>query len=70
MQAILGASLKGRVLGPFWSENGYTLCPFWSGIRYGFLLAATGAYERSYRFNSKWITIKYMKFVDSKRALI
>ena len=20
----------------FWSENGYTLCPFWSGIGYGF----------------------------------
>ena len=19
-----------------WSENGYTFCPFWSGIRYGF----------------------------------
>ena len=37
MQAILGAALTGRVLGPFWSENGYTLCPFWSGIRYGFL---------------------------------
>ena len=25
------------VFAPFWSENGYTLCPFWSGIgRYGF----------------------------------
>ena len=21
---------------PFWSENGYTLCPFWSGIGCGF----------------------------------
>ena len=21
---------------PFWSENGYTLCPFWSGIGLGF----------------------------------
>ena len=20
----------------FWSENGYTICPFWSGIEYGF----------------------------------
>ena len=27
---------KGRVSTPFWSENGYRLCPFWSGIRYGF----------------------------------
>ena len=24
---------KGRVFGPFWSEN---TCPFWSGIGYGF----------------------------------
>ena len=24
------------VFGTFWSENGYTLCPFWSGIGYGF----------------------------------
>ena len=21
---------------PFWSESGYTLSPFWSGIEYGF----------------------------------
>ena len=27
---------KGMVLGPFWSENGYTLCPFLSGIGYSF----------------------------------
>ena len=26
---------KGRVFAPFWSENGYRLCPFWLGIRYG-----------------------------------
>ena len=26
---------KGGVFAPFWSENGYRLCPFWSGIRYG-----------------------------------
>ena len=26
----------GTVFGPFWSENQYTLCPFWSGVRYGF----------------------------------
>ena len=24
-----------RVFGPFRSENGYTLCPFWSRIGYG-----------------------------------
>ena len=31
-----GGGLLGRVLGPFWSENGYRLCSFWPGIRYGF----------------------------------
>ena len=24
------------VLVPLWSKNGYRLCPFWSGIGYGF----------------------------------
>ena len=28
---------SGRVFALFWSENEYTLCPFWSAIRYGFL---------------------------------
>ena len=32
----VSAAPKGRVFVPFWSENGYTLCPFWSGIEYGF----------------------------------
>ena len=27
---------SGGDLAPFWSENVYTLCPFWSGIGYGF----------------------------------
>ena len=27
---------KGMVFGPFWLENGYTLCLFWSGIGYAF----------------------------------
>ena len=36
----------------FLSENRYTLCPFWSGIGYGFE-GTTGVYERIYRFNSK-----------------
>ena len=26
---------SGRVFGPFWSEDGYTLCPFWSEIGNG-----------------------------------
>ena len=26
----------GQGFAPFWAENGYTLCPFWSGIGYGF----------------------------------
>ena len=30
------AAPSGRVFAPVWSENGYTLCPFWSGIGYGF----------------------------------
>ena len=27
---------KGQGFEPFWFENGYRLCPFWSGIGYGF----------------------------------
>ena len=37
---------------PFWSENGCTLCLFWSGIGYGFFqgtTASTGVYEGIYR---------------------
>ena len=30
------AGLKGRFFSPFWSENKHRLCPFWSGIGYGF----------------------------------
>ena len=26
-------ALKGRGFAPFWSENGYRFCPFWSGLR-------------------------------------
>ena len=29
-------SSPGRVFAPYWSENRYTLCPFWSGIGYDF----------------------------------
>ena len=28
--------VQARVFVPFWSEKWYTLCLFWSGIRYGF----------------------------------
>ena len=39
---------------PFWSENGYpALCLFWSGLESGIGFdGTTGAYERTYRFNS------------------
>ena len=30
------AAPSGRVFAPLWSENRYRLCPFWSGIGYGF----------------------------------
>ena len=29
---LLRATPNGRVFAPLWSENGYRLCPFWSGI--------------------------------------
>ena len=55
---------SGRVFAPFWSENAYTLCPFWSGIGYGFR-ENLGVYERIYRFNSKWVR-KKEKYANSK----
>ena len=33
---LVCADPTGRVFAPFWSENGNTLCPFWSGFGYGF----------------------------------
>ena len=36
-QYTVCAAPKGRGFAPFWSENLYRLCPFWSGIGYGFL---------------------------------
>ena len=30
------AAPSGRAFASRWSENGYTLCPFWHGIGYGF----------------------------------
>ena len=55
---------QARVLAPFLSENGYTLCLFWSGIGYGFW-GPTGVYKRIYRFNSKWVR-KKEKYANSK----
>ena len=37
----------------FWSVNGYSLCPFWSGIGYGKLEETTGVYECDYGMNKK-----------------
>ena len=48
----LCAAPKGGGFVPFWSENGYTLCLYWSGIWYGFR-GNYGVYELIYRFNSK-----------------
>ena len=46
--------INGRVFAPFWSENGYRLCPFWSAWnRLWLSRKITGVYERIYRFNSK-----------------
>ena len=47
--------------GLFWSENGYRLCQFWSGIGYGLRGNQAGVYELIYRFNSKLVrkTDKY-----------
>ena len=40
------------VLEPFWSENGYRFCPFWSGIGYSLQgIGTTVVYERVRRFN-------------------
>ena len=46
------AASSSRVFRPLWSENGYTLCPFSSGIGYG-LRGNLVVYESIYRFNSK-----------------
>ena len=39
------------VFEPFWSKNGSTFGPFWSGIGYGFLRKLQGVYERTYGLN-------------------
>ena len=52
-----------RVNAPLWSENGYRLCLFRSGIGYGF----RGSYGRvrTHRFNSKRVR-KKEKYANSK----
>ena len=52
------------VSAPFWSEKRYRLCPFRSGIGYGFE-GITGVYGGIYRFNSKRVR-KKEKYADSK----
>ena len=55
---------------PSHKQNGFCavlvwkLCPFWSGIGYGFE-GITGVYGGIYRFNSKWVR-KREKYADSK----
>ena len=48
----------------FGLKKRYRLCPFWSGIGYGFE-GITGVYGGIYRFNSKWVR-KKEKYADSK----
>ena len=43
---------KSMVFAQLRSEKGYRLCPFWSGVTYGFRGNNTGVYERIRRFNS------------------
>ena len=43
ISCIGSAAPSGRVFAPFSSENGYTLCPFWSGIAYGQLRELYGS---------------------------
>ena len=58
---------KGRVFAPFWSENGYRLSSFWSGIWYGFQ-GSYGTVRTIYCFNSKWVR-KKKKYANSKWIL-
>ena len=45
---------SGRGFAPFWSENGYTLCPVWSGI--GLVEGTTGVSKKEREYaNSKWL---------------
>ena len=50
------AAPSGRLFAPFWSENEYTLCPYWSGI--GFSRELRECMKRIYHFNSKWVRKK------------
>ena len=52
---------------PLWSEKGYRLCPFWSGIGYGFL----GNYGIVWTYSSFQYQMwkKKEKYANSKRLL-
>ena len=52
-------SSPGRVFAPYWSENGYTLCPFWSGIGFDFWgnCGIVWTYL-SFQLYSKWVEKK------------
>ena len=69
MQTIqVCAAPLGRVFEPFWSENGYRLCPF--GLESGMVFeGTTGAYEGIYRFNSKLIRKKERKICEVEMDL-
>ena len=59
------AAPKGRVFSPFWSENGYFLCSFWSGIRYCFQKNYWTL--RSYLLFYFQMSTKAKKYANSKR---
>ena len=52
--------LKGKAFAPFRSENGYRLCPFWSGIGYGF--------RRNY--GSVWTCMQFQFQMTKKERII
>ena len=52
--------LKGTVFAPFRSENGYRLCPFWSGIGYCF--------RRNY--GSVWMCMQFQFQMTKKERII
>ena len=58
--------MEGMVFAPFWSENGYRLCLFWSEYSG---MVFEGMHERICRFNSKWIRKKECKYANSRGIL-
>ena len=63
---LRGLRISGRVFAPFWSENEYTLHPFFF-LESGMVFEGTsGVYERIYSFNSKWVRKTEEKYANSK----